>query len=206
LNAGKPVLFRTYTAPKNNAPDCTIWEAARATSAAPTFFKRIDIGRPGSRQSYIDGGIGVNNPTAQVLEEAELMFPDRRVSCIISLGTGQKKTNSIPKPGLFQRVVPLGVVKAMVGIVTDCEPISEEMTRRFRNVPNLYFRFSVDQGAQDVSMEKWDQMDKVSAHTQQYMMMEKVDRDIGLAVDALLGCRGMILMSEIGTDIAHGHS
>jgi hypothetical protein len=37
---GSPVLLRTY--PSASAPiDCTIWEAARATSAAPTFFPPI---------------------------------------------------------------------------------------------------------------------------------------------------------------------
>jgi hypothetical protein len=200
LTAGIPVLFRTYKSPKNNALDCAIWEAARATSAAPTFFKSIDIGPLGLRQSYIDGGIGLNNPTAQILEEVGLLFPDRRVSCVISIGTGKKKIIDIPKPVLFQRVVPMDVINAVVGIATDCEVISEAMARRFQHVQNVYFRFSVDRGMQGVLMEEWDKMNEVSAYTQQYMKMQNVDRSIEDAVDALLECKGGIPTSQTGTD------
>src|SRR5882672_7382832 len=73
MNARIPRLFRTYKTPEFQSPNCTIWEAARATSATPTFFKRIVIdGEP-----FVDGGMGRNNPINQVLEEAELMFPGR---------------------------------------------------------------------------------------------------------------------------------
>ncbi|KDR66070.1 hypothetical protein GALMADRAFT_28572, partial [Galerina marginata CBS 339.88] len=57
-----PVLFRTYESHKPHS-NCKIWEAARATSAAPTFFKRIEIGRD---QPFIDGGLGRNNPSRVV--------------------------------------------------------------------------------------------------------------------------------------------
>src|SRR5271154_3147452 len=67
MAAGIPHLFRSYQAPKNQTFNCTIWEAARATSAAPTFFEQIVIGEPGSSLSYVDGGMGCNNPIAQVL-------------------------------------------------------------------------------------------------------------------------------------------
>jgi len=67
---GIPVLFRIYqyrgTQAVIRTPEgCKIWQAARATSAAPTFFKRIKIGR---KQEYIDGGMGCNNPSEVVLD------------------------------------------------------------------------------------------------------------------------------------------
>ncbi|KAJ7711149.1 hypothetical protein B0H14DRAFT_699742 [Mycena olivaceomarginata] len=51
-----PVLLRTYNTPDYPAMDCTIWQAGRATSAAPTFFKQIRIGRPGLEEAFLDGG------------------------------------------------------------------------------------------------------------------------------------------------------
>ncbi|KAI9769204.1 MAG: hypothetical protein M1840_004333 [Geoglossum simile] len=39
--------FRTYKTRDNANANCEIWEAARATTAAPTFFKRIAIGEEG---------------------------------------------------------------------------------------------------------------------------------------------------------------
>jgi len=72
LNARKPRLFRTYMAPEYQSPNCMIWEAARSTSASLTFFERIVV----NGEPFIDGDVGSNNPIHQVLEEAELMFPD----------------------------------------------------------------------------------------------------------------------------------
>ena len=125
--AGIPVLFRTYPVRKNETFNCTIWEAARATSAAPTFFKSIEIGGPGTRHRYIDGGVGLNNPTAQVLLEAESVFPGRPIACIISIGAGQTEMASISKLSYWQQVIPTGVMKAMVAIAMDCETVAQDM-------------------------------------------------------------------------------
>ncbi|KDR66087.1 hypothetical protein GALMADRAFT_81213, partial [Galerina marginata CBS 339.88] len=62
MNANIPVLFRTYESHKTHS-NCKIWEAARATSAAPTFFKRIEIRW---NQPFIDGGLHRNNPSRVV--------------------------------------------------------------------------------------------------------------------------------------------
>ena len=198
-----PVLLRSYTtwAATERNYDCTLWEAARATTAAPTFFKRMIIHEPGSRQPYIDGGLGRNNPTAQVLEEAELIFPGRQVACIISIGTGQAKTISIPKTTLFQQVVPVEIIKAMKAIATDCEATAQAIAKRFQNMSNFYFRFNVEQGMQEVMLAQWDQLDKVMAHTRHYLKMQEVDKKIGAAVDAIREHWGVISTTHIGTDM-----
>ena len=59
---------------KQGVYNCTIWEAGRATSAAPTFFKRIKIGPTGSGVEYVDAGLGCNNPVKQVVAEAARVF------------------------------------------------------------------------------------------------------------------------------------
>src|ERR1700690_2286849 len=90
LHTSSPRIFRTYEVRSNQSYNCEIWEAARATSAAPTFFKRIRIGEKGLEEEFVDGGLGCNNPIRQVLEEAEIAFgPGRRIACIVSIGTGQ---------------------------------------------------------------------------------------------------------------------
>jgi hypothetical protein len=37
--SGPPILFRSYNSEENDADICPIWNAARATSAAPSFSK-----------------------------------------------------------------------------------------------------------------------------------------------------------------------
>jgi predicted acylesterase/phospholipase RssA len=183
--AGTPSLFRTYRAPKNETFDCTIWEAARATTATPTFFKQIVIGTLGSSQPYVDGGLGCNNPVAQVLEEAMLMFPSHYLSCIISIGTGQAQTIKIPPPTWLQQMLPFDIVTAMQGIATDCERNSQDMMRWFQNIQNFYFRFNVEQGLQEVRLDQWEKLDEVTAHTGQHMAKVEVDQKLGAAVIAL---------------------
>ena len=183
--AGTPSLFRTYRAPKNQSFDCTIWEAARATTATPTFFKQIVIGTLGSSQPYVDGGLGCNNPVMVVLEEAILMFPSRYLSCIISIGTGQAQTIQIPPPTWLQQMLPFDVVTAMQGIATDCERNAQDMMRRFQNTQNFYFRFNVEQGLQEVRLDQWERLDEVTAHTGQYMGKVEVDQKLGAAVFAV---------------------
>src|SRR3954471_18860751 len=116
-NMNNPVLLRTY---RSRQPDfgCKIWEAARATSATPTLFKRILIGR---EQPFIDGGMGRNNPSRVLLDEAKEIFEDHDIGCLISIGTGQAETINIEKPGLFQRIVPTDVINAVKAIARDCE-------------------------------------------------------------------------------------
>ncbi|KIJ50252.1 hypothetical protein M422DRAFT_116234, partial [Sphaerobolus stellatus SS14] len=193
LSGGIPRLFRTYQSPEANMYNCMIWEAARATSAAPTFFERISIAGPGHpKQSYIDGGLGRNNPTKQIIEEARLIFPDRHVACVISIGTGKPSTISIPKPSFFQRILPGELIRATIAIATDCEAIEQEVAQRFRSVPDFYYRFNVEQGMQSIGLAEFDKMENVVAHTDQYIRGEEVKQRFTNVVLALCQRRALI--------------
>lgn len=49
----------------NTAHDISIWQVARATSAAPTYLESPSI----DGFEYVDGGFGANNPCAETYEE-----------------------------------------------------------------------------------------------------------------------------------------
>ena len=61
----------------------------------PPFFKRIEIGR---KQPFIDGGLGRNNPSHVLLDEAKALFGARQIGCLVSIGTGQAEVIGIKKP------------------------------------------------------------------------------------------------------------
>jgi predicted acylesterase/phospholipase RssA len=46
-----------------NANKCEIWQAARCTSAAPSFFRTMFVDVPAPGSWYIDGGLCHNNPS-----------------------------------------------------------------------------------------------------------------------------------------------
>ncbi|KAF8748034.1 Patatin-like phospholipase [Rhizoctonia solani] len=71
-NAVTPHLMRSYLRRDQPTSDkVKIWEAARATSAAPAFFAPISIGDKGVQ--YVDGAVsGHCNPATLAREEAEV--------------------------------------------------------------------------------------------------------------------------------------
>ena len=191
MNANIPILFRTYQSRESHS-NCKIWEAARATSAAPTFFERIEIGR---KQPFIDGGLGRNNPSQVVLDEAKAVFGARRIGCLVSIGTGQAEVISIKKPGLFQQKIPTDVIDALSAITTDCEATHEAMLGLFANLPNTYFRLNVEQGMQGIELSEWEKLSNVEAHTTLYMRRKEVDEKLALLVNAIRVPRAQLILA-----------
>ena len=91
----RPTVFRTYSGKQIQPSECLIWQAARATSAAPTFFMPMKIDRPRPAITYVDGGLGHNNPAEVALDEARRIWPDCSQVGLVSIGTGRPKANSI---------------------------------------------------------------------------------------------------------------
>lgn len=77
-------------------PDCSLADAARATSAAPTYFEPAPIA-PG--RFAADGGLACNNPASLALAIARRrdLFPRARRWTVVSLGTGSRPP-TIPAP------------------------------------------------------------------------------------------------------------
>jgi len=194
-----PMLFRSYESHETH-PQCKIWEAARATSAAPTFFKRIEIGRA---QPFIDGGVGRNNPSWAVLDEANTLFGARPIGCLVSIGTGQVEAAGIGRPGFFQQIVPTDVVDALRAIATDCEDTHEHMLRLFAQLPRTYFRLNVEQGMQGIKLSEWERLSKVEAHTAQYLRRKEVDEKLALLGRIITAPKARLTIEQLGADEPH---
>ena len=69
-------------------------EAARATSAAPTYFEPSTLEWAAEQRTLVDGGVFMNSPSVSAYAEARKLFPDEPVA-MLSLGTGEL-TRSIP--------------------------------------------------------------------------------------------------------------
>jgi len=192
MDANIPVLFRTYQSQETHTR-CKIWEAARATSAAPTFFKRIEIG---NKQPFIDGGLGCNNPTKLVLKEAKLIFPTHQIGCLVSIGAGQAEVISIRTPGFLQQIMPTDVNNALKAMATDCEATHEEVSPLFADSPNIYFRINVEQGMQGIKLPGWEQVANVEAHTMQYLKKEEVVKKLTSVINAIKSPKAQLMMEQ----------
>ncbi len=91
-----PYLFNWVDAAAGPADDYYVWEAARCTSAAPTYFPVANVGADAPNGSQAtnrwaaDGGVTANNPALYALAQAFRLNLCSSLSdvLIVSLGTG----------------------------------------------------------------------------------------------------------------------
>lgn len=186
--------FRSYKSANNLEHECTIWEAARATSAAPTYYPPVEIGPPGRRERFIDGGMGCNNPIFELHVEAEDLFESsREVACIISLGTGKRKTNQLPEPSFFDMMLTPNNIKGAIDIAQsfkrialDSDSRANDMDRKYSDVDGVYFRFTVEQGLQNIKLAEPQKLSDVRTQTLAYIELPKVSAALDRAAAALV--------------------
>ncbi|CUA77728.1 Kinesin light chain 1 [Rhizoctonia solani] len=189
MNAGLPVLFRSYTVVANPGPDCTISEALHATMAHPDLFKSIEILVSSISQSFVGGELGCNNPIAHVLSEADRIYPEHTVASVVSIGAGHAHTIQVPEPSRWLRTQDVIVMKDMA---TDSERVAEEMVARFEGTSDVYFRFNVDQGLQDMKHGSWERLGEAMQHTKAYLQKGEVKQRLQVAVRKTVERRGTV--------------
>ncbi|KAG9091042.1 hypothetical protein FRC06_000736 [Ceratobasidium sp. 370] len=199
MNAGIPCIFRSYQGTANQMPDCAIWEVLCATMAHPEHFKSVEIGRPPMRESFVDGGLGCTNPTPHVLAEAKALYPDRHLACVVSIGAGRASTIQVPEPSPMHGLLPAKVLAVTRDIAADGERVAQEMAVRFGQTTDVYFRFNVDQGIQNVKPSEWEKQPEVTAHARAYMRQGEISEKIDRAVRAIEERKDAISMAQIGT-------
>ena len=111
----RPWFFRSSRARADAAFDFALWEVARATSAAPTYFppaKLARTGHPSNPWMLIDGGTFANNPAMCAYAEARQTDAESEI-LLVSLGTGRHAQPIHYHAGL------LGWAGAILNIVFD---------------------------------------------------------------------------------------
>jgi len=86
INNRTPVFLKSW---KEEYFHVQMKHAARATSAAPTYFEPVLMSIGNKTRVLIDGGVFINNPAASAYAEAKKIFPNEADFFVLSLGTGQ---------------------------------------------------------------------------------------------------------------------
>jgi len=202
---GTATIFRSYDCDEYSADICRIWEAARATSAAPTFFQPITIVEPKPSSSYVDGGLKYNNPSEIAMTEAERLWPEVTRFVLVSIGTGKQGLGTIPKVINSKSKVPIfgTLVKTKRGIEAlaaigklgvDLCTASEEVHNRIYKAANSqneykrfpYFRFDIE-NVDTIELQEWKKLEELAEITAASTEWNEVSMEIGRCVGVL--CR-----------------
>ncbi|KAI9035875.1 FabD/lysophospholipase-like protein [Aspergillus affinis] len=196
--AGQTHLFRSYSGDTLSVAIC---DAARATSAAPIFFKRKLVMLSDGEYGFVDGALGANNPAKLMLRETREVFPlDRPVGCVVSIGTGKKFVSPVQEPGRLQRFLlplPVHVIRSQKDFSTSCELVAEELEEKFYDLPEMYFRFNVEHGLQDVGLDQYKKLGRISLLTRGYLQGFLVRKKVERAADSLYKNDGKCLVSDL---------
>jgi hypothetical protein len=82
----QPVFFKSW---REEHRSVQMTHAARATSAAPTYFEPALVPVGGATRALIDGGVFINSPSVSAYAEAKKIFPEESDFFVLSLGTGE---------------------------------------------------------------------------------------------------------------------
>ncbi|XP_022371142.1 calcium-independent phospholipase A2-gamma isoform X2 [Enhydra lutris kenyoni] len=110
-----------------------MWQAIRASSAAPGYFAEYALGN----DLHQDGGLLLNNPSALAMHECKCLWPDVPLECIVSLGTGRYESdvrNSVTYTSLKTKL------SNVINSATDTEEVHVMLDGLLP--PDTYFRFN----------------------------------------------------------------
>ncbi|XP_052183412.1 phospholipase A I isoform X2 [Diospyros lotus] len=125
-----------------------IWQAIRASSAAPYYLDDFsdDVFR------WQDGAIVANNPTIFAIREAQLLWPDTKIDCLVSVGCGSVPTK-IRKGGW--RYLDTGQV--LIESACSVDRVEEALTTLLPMLPEInYFRFNPVDERCDMELDETD--------------------------------------------------
>ncbi|XP_059435789.1 phospholipase A I [Corylus avellana] len=125
-----------------------VWQAIRASSAAPYYLDDYsdDVHR------WQDGAIVANNPTIFAIREAQLLWPDTRIDCLVSIGCGSVPTK-VRKGGW--RYLDTGQV--LIESACSVDRVEEALSTLLPMLPEIqYFRFNPVDERCDMELDETD--------------------------------------------------
>lgn len=146
-----------------------IWQAIRASSAAPYYLDDYadDVNR------WQDGAIIANNPTIFAIREAQLLWPDTQIDCLVSIGCGSVPTKA--RKGGW-RYLDTGQV--LIESACSVDRVEEAMDTLIPMLPQIhYFRFNPVDERCGMELDETDPAIwlKLEAATEEYIQKNSHD-------------------------------
>ncbi|ERF73763.1 hypothetical protein EPUS_08561 [Endocarpon pusillum Z07020] len=238
-------LFRSYShnkgsatsehrfRPMNPGPAHSgpLWEVARATSAAPTYFEAITF----MNRKFLDGGLGANNPGRIALQEVCQMHAPHRPALLVSVGTGVKRDNrakekpkkrdqardlfkidrpdKVPRKQGLQKLMEL--THFMKDFTTDTEVTENDLNFTAHEMQVPYRRLNVSNDlATCIPLDDWRPaqsgqitLNAIKDYTNEYLKLQTTQEDLTYCAQVLVARRRRRAITErwewFATDIKY---
>ncbi|KAL6546732.1 Phospholipase A I [Orobanche minor] len=145
-----------------------IWQAIRASSAAPYYLDDFSDGI----YRWQDGAIVANNPTIFAIREAQLLWPDSKIDCLVSVGCGSVPTK-VRRGGW--RYLDTGQV--LIESACSVDRVEEALSTLLPMLPDVhYFRFNPVDERCDMELDETDPAiwSKLEGATDEYVKNNSV--------------------------------
>ncbi|KAF2263856.1 FabD/lysophospholipase-like protein [Lojkania enalia] len=191
IGFNRPALIRSYPTRRISGPeidpDMKVWEAMKATSAAPRYAAGGAVRRSVIAPGLVDYGTAKNNPVKDLVYECRKLYSfanDTQIIISIGAGMGADRSQELQEMANGVDIRNMEANAAADKFQDDFRPVIESgWMKYFRfNVPNLH----------DVPLEEWDQMDKMMEKTRAYLEDAEVGHQFYACVDAVAA----LLMGE----------
>jgi hypothetical protein len=166
---------------------------ARATSAAPTYFEAVKIGK----RKLGDGGFGCNNPSWEAYNEVKDMHnsDDNAVALLVSIGTGESYVRRFTQATGFAEFFQL--LRAAKGLATDTHHTDELLRSITRRRTDSYFRFNADERLGKIKLDCWkaargskqSTAEEIRVITEDYLAKADVAAEIDRVAEILVANR-----------------
>jgi len=208
-----PYIFRSYdhwgTANVNErnpgvAACIPIWEVARATTAAPFYFKPIQI----SNRKFGDGGFGTNNPADEMLHEVSSMtgHNPKSIALLLSIGTGEVSISRFQEGRIGKYLAYLNAAKRLASDSAIAHERLQAQKTRF-NIPYYRFNVPVDFGLGKIKLDEWkpDTLERIRNLTETYCGQSEVQRQLKEVARIMVDHRIARKESELWGFVSSGH-
>ncbi|KAI4130347.1 MAG: hypothetical protein LQ338_001782 [Usnochroma carphineum] len=171
-----------YPRNPNDTKEFDIWQVARATSAAPSYFKSTRL----FEYRYYDAAVNINNPSLEMYKEVSLLSKAHEsIELLLSLGTGNAKGNT---------------TKAKHSLQKELSDISDLVHQKIKAAQKqdvfTYYRWDVQDGLQGVRLDEWKPIDsgeitraRIERATNRYLGSPQVQAQIRECAEILVHIR-----------------
>lgn len=188
-----PFLFRTYAQdgnplevlnPKEGHKD-EIWEAARATSAAPGYFKPIVI----RGLKYSDGGMNYNDPTLEVYTDVTCK---ESVDLVLTIGTGLRPKTRDRAKNILLRPKPISkihdLLSRMKNSLVDGDACRRHMERLAKDGNFKYYKWDGGEVLGRTKLDVWElaELRRMEYEAEKFLTGQKILEELEACADLLV--------------------